>query len=297
MLKTVFISCGQYSDAEKRLGKQISEMVRTLTDCEPFFAEEVQDLNGLDANILNALHNCVGFITVLHPRGQIKRSSGSFDRASVWIEQEIAIATYIQRVEKRRLPIIAFKHKSVGREGIRDLLHLNPFEFTDEGEILVELSKRLAAWKSLEPLKSEIQLRLASENVGQQEGHTISRLKITLFNGTNRLIEKYELEVRIPFGLLKHWNANYATEVRRNIPAGIRCFRFDQNTGSGSLRPHAWMENPITFEYCTVCAKPEGEDVLMGGISVAEMVVSVTAWVEENEYPMKKTIKDLALDR
>jgi hypothetical protein len=38
-------------------------------------------------------------------------------RASVWIEQEIAIATYIQRVEKRSLPVIAFVHKSVGREG------------------------------------------------------------------------------------------------------------------------------------------------------------------------------------
>jgi hypothetical protein len=42
----------------------------------------------------------------------------------VWIEQEIAIATYIQRIEKRTLPIIAFKHESVGRERIRDLLHL-----------------------------------------------------------------------------------------------------------------------------------------------------------------------------
>ena len=53
MPKTIFISCGQYTAAEKRLGKQISEMVRTLTDCVPFFAEEVQDLNGLDANILS----------------------------------------------------------------------------------------------------------------------------------------------------------------------------------------------------------------------------------------------------
>jgi hypothetical protein len=60
MPKTIFISCGQYTDAEKRLGKQISEMVRTLTDCVPFFAEEVQDLNGLDANILSAPMTALG---------------------------------------------------------------------------------------------------------------------------------------------------------------------------------------------------------------------------------------------
>lgn len=117
--KTIFISCGQFTDAERRLGKRIAEMVRELTDLEPFFAEEVQDLNGLDANILSALHNCVAFITVLHPRGEIKRPDGSVVvRASVWIEQEIAIATYIQRVENRKLPIIAFKHRAVGREGL-----------------------------------------------------------------------------------------------------------------------------------------------------------------------------------
>ena len=122
MSNLIFVSCGQYSTAEKELGKQICTMVRTLTKCEPFFAEDVHDLNGLDANILNALHDCVGFITVMHPRGEIKRTKDTIVRASVWIEQEIAIATYIHRIEKRSLPIIAFKHKSVSREGIRDLL-------------------------------------------------------------------------------------------------------------------------------------------------------------------------------
>jgi hypothetical protein len=110
MAKTIFISCGQFTPAEKRLGLQIAEMVRDLTDCVPFFAEEVQDLNGLDTNILGALRECVGFITVMHPRGEIRRPDGSIHvRASVWIEQEIALATYIQRFEDRPIPIVAFK--------------------------------------------------------------------------------------------------------------------------------------------------------------------------------------------
>jgi hypothetical protein len=53
MPKTIFISCGQYTVAEKQLGKQISEMVRTLTDCVPFFAEEVQDFKW--SSLLNSV--------------------------------------------------------------------------------------------------------------------------------------------------------------------------------------------------------------------------------------------------
>lgn len=293
MPKTIFISCGQYTAAEKQLGKQISELVRTLTDCVPFFAEEVQDLNGLDANILSALHDCVGFITVMHPRGEIKRPNGSVVRASVWIEQEIAIATYIQRVEKRTLPIIAFKHKSVGREGIRDLLHLNPFEFTDEAEILVELTKRLAAWRTLKP--SGVELQITSRAAGRQEEHDIRSLEITLVNATNRLIERYVVEVRLPSALLKHWGATYPTEVRRNIP-GVRSFRFDQN-GRGALGPHDRLLHPITFDYCTVCAMPEHETEPIGAALVSEMKLGATAWVEGNEYVVEKTVKQLAIER
>jgi hypothetical protein len=57
-------------------------------------------------------------------------------------------------------------HKSVGREGLRDLLHLNPIEFTDENEVLAELPKRLEQWKSLKP--SGIELQLISKALGQR---------------------------------------------------------------------------------------------------------------------------------
>jgi len=146
----VFVSCGQYTEAEKSLGKAIVKMVESVASLDAFFAEEVQDLAGLDSSILGALRDCAALITVMHPRGKIVRPDGSeLVRASVWIEQEIAIATYIQRVEKRRLPVIAFVHKSVGREGIRDLLHLNPIPFSDESEVLAALPARLREWKGL----------------------------------------------------------------------------------------------------------------------------------------------------
>ncbi len=290
MRKTIFISCGQYTDAEKRLGKQIAEMVRTLTDLEPFFAEEVQDLNGLDANILGALRSCVALITVLHPRGEIRRPDNSvLVRASVWIEQEIAVATYIQRVENRPLPIIAFKHKLVGREGIRDLLHLNPIEFTDEAEVLAKLPKRLESWKALKP--SDIELRFTSKAHRQQDGHAIRMLETTLVNGTNHRIESYELEIRLPSSIMKHWDSKYPAEVPCNTP-GLRRFRFDQS-GWGGVRPHDQLRL-ASFEYCTACAVAEHGGI---GALVAEAKLGARAWIDGNEYVVEKTVKQLAMDR
>jgi hypothetical protein len=286
----IFISCGQFTDAEKRLGRHIAQMVRTLTDFEPFFAEEVQDLNGLDANILAALQNCVGFITVLHPRGTITRPDKSVHtRGSVWIEQEIAIATYIQRVEKRPLPIIAFKHRLVDREGIRDLIHLNPIDFTDEAEVLVALPERLLVWKTLKPL-SGVRVELDSIKSNPQQGHAISMLRITLVNDTSQRINSYDLEVSLPEEILKHGPTHLGGEVPRKDP-NHRLFRFNEK-GRPNVNPRGDMN--VTFDYCTTCLAAEfGETPAIA----AEGVISVKAWVEGREYSVEKTIKQLSMER
>jgi hypothetical protein len=293
MNNTIFISCGQFSDAEKKLGKQIAELVREETGLEPFFAEEVQDLNGLDANILEALHRCVGFVTVMHPRGEIIRPDGSaVVRSSVWIEQEIAIATYIQRVEKRPLPIIAFKHKAVGREGIRGLLHLNPIEFERESEVLAELPKRLASWASLKP--NRIELKMISVVDGEQNSHRVARLEFTLVNDTNRIIPTYEGEIRVPRHLLssRHWNVAYTGEIAITSE-GIRRFAFDQ-TNFGPVRPHDSISLYRGLRYCTQCAIEEQMGV---NEWVAKSKIAALVWIEGDEYKVEKTIEELALDR
>jgi hypothetical protein len=264
-------------------------MVRTLTGYEPFFAEEVQDLNGLDANILEALRDCVGFITVLHPRGDITRPDKSGQtRASVWIEQEIAIATYIQRVEKRELPIIAFKHVSVGREGIRDLLHLNPIPFTDESEILMALTERLSTWRSLKP--SGIHLGLKSVQSTIHADHAIRKVVVTLANDSSERIQKYDLEVAIPTGLLKHWSANYLSELRLG-DSQRRYFRFNEADFT-IVNPHTTV-TLASYDYCTKCALDD-----CGGIAalVAEAVIEAKLWIDGREYSVQKAIRELAED-
>ena len=285
----IFVSCGQFTETERRLGKQIVKLVKVLTGLEAFFADDVQDLNGLDSNILGALHECAGFITVLHPRGEIVRPDGSRQvRASVWIEQEIAIAAYIQRVEKRELPVVAFIHESVGREGIRDLLHLNPISFRDESDVLAGLPGCLEKWRSLPETGRRVRLR--SVDAGYQQGHCIRRLEVNLENDSHNSISHLNAMICLPAAILAHWSASYPDEVNSEVPH-YRCFRFDQ-TRTGPISPHE-TRRLISFDYCTQCAlKPAG------GISalVAEAEVRAKVWIEGREYTAQDTIKGLAKD-
>ena len=288
--QTIFISCGQYSEAEKRLGKDIAAMVKNLTGLEPFFAEEVQDLNGLDSNILNALRDCVAFITVIHPRGVITHPDKSKHvRASVWIEQEIAIATYIQRVEKRQLPIIAFKHESVGREGIRDLLQLNPIEFIDEAEVLAALPARLEKWKTLRAPPG-VELRLESANSGVQSGHVIRKVQVILVNDTTERFASFDCEIRLPASILKHWSATYPSEVKHGDP-DWRYFSLNEKSNA-IIQPR--NTRVLTFfDYCTQCA--DDASMRTPGL-VASSVIKATIWINGREYSDSKTIQELAED-
>ena len=285
----IFVSCGQFTEAEKRLGKQIVNLVKTVTGLDAFFAEEVQDLNGLDSNILTALRECAGFITVMHPRGKIVRPGGSEHvRASVWIEQEIAIATYIQRVERRELPVIAFVHQDVGREGIRELLHLNPEPFVGESDVLAALPERLLKWKNL--LVSGRRVELRSVSAGLQDGHPISQLEVMIVNDSNKSIDRLNGMVRVPAAILKHWSATYPLEVKSGDP-NFRCFRFDEKN-FGSTPPHD-TRRLITLSYCTKCALGPGELPLV----VAQATVEVKMWIQGREYAAQNTIEGLAKDR
>ena len=119
----IFISCGQYSSREKDLGTQIKATVEQLPSFGGYFAEAQSSVNGLVANILERLYNCAGFIAVMHPRGDVKDDHGSTTvRASVWMEQEIAIAATIQQLVRKNqdeFRVAAYIHQSINREGIR----------------------------------------------------------------------------------------------------------------------------------------------------------------------------------
>ena len=146
----IFVSCGQVTSAEKTLGKQVCSLVKDLTPHEPYFAENQNSLEGFTQNILGSLDDAVGLIAIMHPRGIITFPDNHQEiRASVWIDQEIAIAAYITQILKRPLKIAPYIHYSIRREGMRDQLLLNAVPFVGDSEVLDHLRGLLPAWKDL----------------------------------------------------------------------------------------------------------------------------------------------------
>src|SRR6266481_1164490 len=142
--KTVFISCGQFTEEEKALGKQVCELVKELTPFEGYFAENQSTLETLSENILRRLYESVGLIVIMHHRGKIE--GRGIVRASVWIEQEVAIATLMQQILGRPLHVAKFIQHGIAIEGVRQQIQLNPIEFTTNDEVIARLQETLPKW-------------------------------------------------------------------------------------------------------------------------------------------------------
>ncbi len=141
----VFVSCGQYTDEEKALGRALVELINEkLSPCKGYFADNQNSLEGLSRNILGALNRCVGFVAVMHKRGTVTTPSGSRIRASVWIEQELAIAAFITQALGRRIAVVAYTEKGIRREGVREQLHLNPVDFDAPNFVIDDFRARIA---------------------------------------------------------------------------------------------------------------------------------------------------------
>lgn len=70
--RTVFISCGQSTDAERRLGEQVRELVDNLTPFRGYFAQNQTSLSALSQNVLSKLYDSVGLIAIMHHRGRME---------------------------------------------------------------------------------------------------------------------------------------------------------------------------------------------------------------------------------
>ena len=285
----IFVSCGQYTQAEKTLGTSICKLVKDIIGMDAFFAEDVQDLNGLDDNILSALRRCSGFITVLHPRGTITRpDQTTLTRASVWIEQEIAIATYIRQMEKRELPVMAFIHHQVDLEGIRTLLPLNPRRFTHESQVLEDLRVRLLGWKNL--ASTGVRLELSATPIIVQETHNTRELIVNFVNETNKRIQTWEGEIQIPAPKLSHWQNSSQLFEPRDDGVLPRILRFNQED-TFPVPPRS-KHTVLRYKYCSKCVSDAA-----GGLPIAsDLMFVVKVWADEVEYEASKTVQQLAIE-
>lgn len=200
----IFVSCGQVTDDERKLGKDVCDLIKQLAPFEPYFAENQATLEGVSENILRAINGSAGMIAIMHPRGRVSLPRGStHTRASVWIEQEIAIAAFLTQVCNRRFPILAYIHKNIKREGLRDKLLLNAQPFESSDEILKHLRAVLPTWAVDAPgAPPPVEVSITYEKrMCDRERHNY-RLTVHLKNTGTAVVNSYHLDVLFPTGLL-----------------------------------------------------------------------------------------------
>lgn len=202
----VFISCGQYRPEEIKLGQDLAAAVNELTEFQGYFAQNETSLEGLSRNIFGALDRSSAFVAVMHHRGEVQTLRGNHTRGSVWVEQEIAIAAFLQQAHNRNLQVAVYAQRGVKREGVRDQLHLNPVEFDAEDEVVADFRARLLDGRfspvRLPPPKdADLQLAFTTVSRGNGDRHHY-RLRLVVTNtGTERLTD-YWVELQFPKAVL-----------------------------------------------------------------------------------------------
>lgn len=198
MAPIIFVSCGQYTDQEKNLGKTVCDLLRSH-GFDPYFAENQMNLSGLHSNILNKLNECSGLVAIMHPRGIVNAFGKEQTRGSVWIEQEIAIAAFMTHCLKKDIDVVAFVHEDIKREGIRELLHLNPVAFRDDEEIVDKLSAVLKTWKCA---SAKVELSVSHRKTGGDGEHHDYEMEFFLKNLGEDRINQFQFDLVFPLAFV-----------------------------------------------------------------------------------------------
>jgi hypothetical protein len=191
--KLIFISCGQQTDDEKKLGTSVRRLIDSFPEYKPYFAEHVQNLDALAHNVFDGLRKCSGLISFLHERGRVIHDFKEWGyRSSVWINQEIAILAYRKQFEGVDIPILVFKDEKVRLEGAMTSLIVNPIPMTSEDDILGKIKswitstefpsngsvsdeRFISKWQKLSPVSVQVISALIDEGGINVKETTIRR--------------------------------------------------------------------------------------------------------------------------
>jgi hypothetical protein len=172
--RLIFISCGQWRTEEKALGSAVADLINQRPSLKGYFVQNQSTLHGLTTEILGKLHACSAFVAIMHKRGTVDTPAGKITRASVWIEQEIAIAAYLKQVLKRHIEVKLFIEHGIALEGIREKLGINPMLFSSDDDVLREISRTLDVWQtSLKEREPETMLERIQKYQREQKTVTV----------------------------------------------------------------------------------------------------------------------------
>ncbi len=205
----IFVSCGQFTEAERTLGVLVKTVIDATPGFEAYFAETVQDFEALGRHVLGAIRRCAGAVVVLHDRGVVVGADGHEwgHRSSVWINQELAILAYRQFFEARKIPILAFADPKVKLEGAMTSLIVNPRPLGAAQDV----SNAVKAW-------------LAEGQFGPTSDEAFARKWDQLSEAARKIVA----------GLLEEGGHNVKeTAVRHAV---MRLFNMQSNTASQAVR-------------------------------------------------------------
>lgn len=138
--RQVFISCGQATPEEIALGKEIAALVSSVPGLRGYFAQNQDSPAAVTDQILKALNESVALVCVMHRRGEVSGRDGKKShRASVWIEQEIALAAFIEQVLKRPLTVRLYCEQGIAVEGLRRQIMVHEVPFNTPQDVLDNL--------------------------------------------------------------------------------------------------------------------------------------------------------------
>jgi hypothetical protein len=133
----VFISCGQATEREKKIGLAVEDYFKNERKFDTYFAERVHSSDALTENIFSFLQRSEYFIFIDFKREKLEKDD---HRGSLFVNQEIAIATFL------KLRGLGFYEKGVKREGILNYHIYNALPFEDGTEILRILADESKDW-------------------------------------------------------------------------------------------------------------------------------------------------------
>lgn len=248
----IFISCGQYTQEERTLGKAICDLVRELCPSfEPYFAEDQSSVEGLSNNILSALLQCAGLICVMHRRGEITLPDGkTVTRGSVWIEQEIAIAAAMNFWSGRSVRILFYQEEGVSLEGIRKLLVLNPrVEFKDAVEVLNDLRTVLPTVKFTPHSAYDLEVDVSQRERYKGQGGREYTLFIVVRNTGQLKVDAFELRVWFPRSFLNSLSTLVYESAVSSTPTHFCLAYPSRGVQPSGLYPGDGLDMPIRIDY------------------------------------------------
>lgn len=217
-------------------------MVSELTLFDPYFAEYQTSLDGLTENIFKALDQAVGFISVMHHRGNVIAAERKVIRASVWVEQEIAIAAFLVQALKRKIHAAAFIEEGIHLEGVRKYIIFNPEPFRNTSQILDRLRVILPSWSMVERAVTGTHLvpefvwpknNKPKNNTGKRHDYEVA---VLVKNDGSKKVREVRVDIWVPKELVTP-NAHVGTEFE-----GSKTHRYFSNTVEMELYPGASIE-------------------------------------------------------